>query len=399
MQIDSTLEDEITARSALGVAAKLSPLGGEEIVALLLRLNAGFTQDVLAALADDARERALAAAPEPVARQWERNGFYDPGTVGRMMEPVVGAFPADATVMQTIEDLRETVKSVRITYIWAVDSQNRLVGVVTMRDLLFNHGERLLSDLMEREVFALSGGTKLEDAMRQVLDRHYPVYPVTDSEGRLIGLVRGQSMFEAQAIDITMQAGTMVGVDKEERAGTPLWTSFRLRHPWLQVNLITAFGTAIVVSLFDETIQKVVVLAAFLPVLSCLAGNNGCQALAITLRALTLGEMEHIPMKDLLIKEAKLGALNGFFTGILGAIAMYMFASSMDVASPFLLSLTMLVAMVVSCVLSCLLGTLVPLTVRRYGADPATASSIFLLTATDILGMGFMLMLATIVVL
>ena len=399
METNTDLADAIKARSAPGAAAQLGALGGREIVEVLLGLSPGFAQDVLTALPDDARERALAAAPEPVARQWERNAFYDPGTVGQMMEPVVGAFSMDALVSEVIEDLRETVKTVRITYIWAIDHEDRLVGVVTMRDLLFNPGDRRLADLMEREVFALSGGTRLEEAMKQVLDRHYPVYPVTDSERRIIGLVRGQSLFEAQAIQITLQAGTMVGIDKEERAGTPLWTAFRLRHPWLQLNLVTAFGTAIVVSAFDETIRTFVVLAAFLPVLSCLAGNNGCQALAITLRALTLGEIERIPIRHLLAKEAKLGALNGLFTGIVGATTMYFFASATGAGSPFVLSLVMLVAMVVSCVVSCLLGTLVPITVRRYGADPATASSIFLLTATDIFGMGFMLMLATAVAL
>ncbi len=399
MDANADLAEEIKARSASGAASKLAELPGEGIAAALLRLNPGFAQDVLGALDDAARERTLAAAPEAVARQWQRNGFYEEGTIGRMMEPVVGAFPADAAAAEVIDALRETVKTERVTYIWVVDGEDRLIGIVTMRDLLFNSAQRTLGELMEPQVFALTGGIRLEDAMKQALDRHYPVYPVLDGERRLIGLVRGQAMFEAQAVEITMQAGTMVGVDKEERASTPLWQSFRMRHPWLQVNLITAFGTAVVVSAFDDTIKSIVVLAAFLPVLSCLAGNNGCQALAITLRALTLGELKHMTIRELLIKEAKLGALNGLFTGIVGAVAMYVFASLMDSPSPFLMSLVMLVAMVVACVASCLLGAVVPLTVRRFGADPATASSIFLLTATDILGMGFMLVLATAIVL
>ena len=399
MQTDADIAEEIKARSASGAATKLAGLAGDEIVATLLRLNPGFAQEVLGALDDPARERVLAAAPETVARQWQRNAFYAEATIGRMMEPVVAGFPGDATVAEVIEVLRETVKAARITYAWVVSGDDQLIGIITMRDLLFSSPQQRLDEIMEREVFALTGGAKLEEAMKLALDRHYPVYPVVDGERRLIGLVRGQVMFEAQAVEITMQAGTMVGLDKEERASTPLWQSFRMRHPWLQVNLLTAFCTALVVSAFDDTIKSIVVLAAFLPVLSCLAGNNGCQALAITLRALTLGELEHLSVRELLTKEAKLGALNGFFTGLVGAVAMYVFASALDSPSPFLMALVMLVAMVVTCVVSCVLGTFVPLVVRRYGADPATASSIFLLTATDIFGMGFMLVLATAIVL
>ena len=395
METLADLTEEIKSRSAPGAAAKLAGRSGTEIVAGLLSLNAGFAQDVLGALPDEARERALAAAPAPVAAQWQRNAFYEENSVGRMMEPVIAAFSPGQTVGETIAELRELVKSVLVTYCYVVDGESRLVGVVTMRELLFAEDERQLEEIMDRKVFALHAATPIEAAMREALDRHYPVYPVVDAERRLLGLVRGQTMFEARAIEITLQAGSMVGLDKEERVSTPLRQAFRMRHPWLQVNLLTAFGTAAVVSMFHETIERVVVLAAFLPVLSCLAGNNGCQALAITLRGLTLGDLERHPVVSVVGRELRLGALNGFFTGIVGAIAMFFFALAQGESSPFILALVMLVSMVVTCVLSCLLGTLVPLVVRRFGADPATASSIFLLTITDIIGMGFMLLLAT----
>lgn len=388
------LSEEIEARSVSGAAAKLAAAPGEALAAALMRLSPGFAQDVLGALPDDARERALAAAPREVAAQWQRNAFYEPHAVGRMMEPVVAAYPARQTVGETIERLHELVKTVLVTYIYVVDAEQRLVGVVTMRDLLFNPRERRLEEVMLTEVFALHATAHLEQAMRQVLDRHYPVYPAVDADGRLIGLVRGESMFEAQAIELTLQAGTMVGVGKEERADTSLWQSFRMRHPWLQVNLFTAFATATVVKLYDGTIQEIVVLAAFLPLLSCLAGNNGCQALAVTLRGITLGDLDRHRLRDIVAKEAKLGALNGLFIGIVAGVAMFLFARGEE-SSPVLLALIMLASMVFACVLSCLLGTLVPMLVRRLGADPATASSLFVLSVTDTLGMLFMLVLAT----
>src|SRR5258706_205656 len=127
---------------------------------------------------------------------------------------------------------------------------------------------------------ALRPDMDVSAAMRLQMSRHYPVYPVCDAEGRLLGLVRGQAIFEAKAFEITAQAGSMVGVEKEERISTPMMRSFKFRHPWLQLNLLTAFLAGGVVAMFHGTIDKLVILAAFLPVLAGQSGNTGCQALA-----------------------------------------------------------------------------------------------------------------------
>lgn len=394
-QRHKALISEVKTHSAQDAAALLAEHPAAAIAAVLAELNPGLTQDILVELPGGLVDGVMRAVPPEVALQWERNRSYSQGSIGRLMGPAYAVFAPGMTVAETVEKLRALIRIAFITYGYVVDENGRLCGLVTMRDLLFAADDVRLESLMLRRVFTLRPDMPLNDAMKSVLDRHYPVYPVCDENGVLVGLVRGQAMFEEQAFEISAQPGSMVGVDKEERAATPLWQSFRMRHPWLQINLFTAFGTALVVSLFDDTIKHVVVLAAFLPVLSCLAGNNGCQALAITLRGLTLGDLERLPVRDLILKEVKIGALNGFFTGIVGGIAMYLFAHFNGEAQPALLGSIMVVAMVVTCVLSCLLGTLVPLAVRRYGADPATASSIFLLTFTDIIGMGLMLLLAT----
>jgi magnesium transporter len=392
------LAEEVKTRSADGAAAKLQHFGGAEIAAALMRLSPAFAQDVLAALPDEARERALAAVPAEVARQWQRNSLYDLNTVGRMMEPVLAAFPPERTVGETIESLREMVKSAFITYVYVLDPKEHLLGIVTMRDLLFSDNHRRLGDVMIKDVFALNAPTRLEDAMKQVLDRHYPVYPVIDSERHLIGLVRGQAMFEAQAVEITLQAGTMMGVEKEERIGTPWSRSLKLRHPWLQLNLLTAFLAAAVVGLFQDTIDRLVILALFLPVLAGQSGNTGCQALAVTLRGMTLGELKPGAERRLVTKEAWLGFLNGAGVGVAAAIGMYITASGQHSQYPWLLAFVVFLAMIGACIASGIAGAMVPLTLKRFGFDPATASSIFLTTATDVVSMGMLLGLATLLV-
>jgi len=210
-----------------------------------------------------------------------------------------------------------------------------------------------------------------------------------------LGLFFGWCLLEYVATEISAQAGSMVGVDKEERISTPILQAFRMRHPWLQINLLTAFAAAFVVGMFEDTIARIVVLAIFLPVLAGQSGNTGCQALAITLRSMTLGELKDFPVAQLLRKEVILGAMNGFFVGLVAALAMWIYAGISGAGDPATLALVILIAMIGACMGSGIFGVMVPLTLRKFGADPAMASSIFLTTFTDILGMGLMLFLAT----
>jgi magnesium transporter len=320
------------------------------------------------------------------------------GTVGRLIEPVLAAFPPDQTIAKTVDALREMVKTAFITYNYVVDPDERLLGIVTMRDLLFSERQKTLGEVMLRDVFALHAGTPLEDAMRQVLHKHYPVYPVVDGEGRLRGLVRGQTLFEARAIDLSAQPGSMVGVEKEERLATSFPRSLKMRHPWLQLNLLTAFLAAAVVGAFQDTLDRLVILALFLPVLAGQSGNTGCQALAVTLRGITLGELKPGAERKLVSKETGLGLLNGVGVGLFAAGGMYVTALGQNQSQPLLLAFVVFLAMVASCIASGLSGAMIPLTLKRFGLDPATASAIFLTTATDVVSMGLLLGLATILI-
>jgi magnesium transporter len=187
----------------------------------------------------------------------------------------------------------------------------------------------------------------------------------------------------------------MVGVNEEERLLTPWPRSLKFRHPWLQLNLLTAFLAAGVVGFFQQTLDQMVILALFLPVLAGQSGNTGCQALAVTLRGMTLGELDQGAGKTLVAKEALLGVLNGFLVGLVAGAGMYFVASAQGNPNALPLAGIVVVAMMGSCVISGISGALIPLTLQKVGADPATASSIFLTTATDVASMGMLLGLAT----
>jgi magnesium transporter len=362
---------------------------------VLQHINPSVAGDIIPELEAAKRDSLFAAVPEGVTRQWSLNLSFPEGSLGRLMEVPPLLFDPEETVGAASERVRSIPRTVFFTYAFVVDRERRLLGVCTMRDLLAADDEAPLKQVMLKDVFTLRPEQQLDDAMKAVVQRHYPVYPVVDDVGRFLGQVRGAAMFQEQAVEISAQPGQMVGVNDEERLLTPWPRSLKFRHPWLQLNLLTAFLAAGVVGFFQETLDQMVILALFLPVLAGQSGNTGCQALAVTLRGMTLGELDEGTGKSLVAKEALLGILNGFLVGLVAGAGMYFVATTQGNPNALALSGIVVLAMMGSCVISGISGALIPLTLQRVGADPATASSIFLTTATDVASMGMLLGLAT----
>ncbi|ROO25152.1 magnesium transporter [Salinisphaera orenii YIM 95161] len=379
--------EDIDGQTPADAARTLSGRSPEEIRALLAQMPHEEALAVAAQLSGAAKEQAAGATTQAVASDIDAR-------IDELVVPAPAILESTQTAAEAVAFLVASESVAEITYIFVVDA-GRLVGVVGMRDIVLAKPGQRLAEIMVAEPFAFKSGTDIDAAVRAALARHYPVYPVVDDEGRLLGSVRGWQLFERVVVEVTGQAGAQVGVSREEQVTTPILSAFRMRHPWLQVNLLTAFVAAFVVGMFEDTITQIVALAAFLPVLAGQSGNTGCQALAITLRGLTLGQLDEYPVGKLLRKETLLGALNGFVVGIVAGVAMWLYASMSGEANAVMLGVVILVAMLGACTGSGIFGVVVPLTLKRFGADPAMASSIFLTTFTDILGMGLMLFLAS----
>ncbi|MET0225357.1 MAG: magnesium transporter [Dokdonella sp.] len=386
--------DSLRALDADEAVARLGALPDATIAQLLRTLGPGRAVAILDRFGAERRRLIAHAAGQGDDGQWLSGQHWPEGTVGRLMEPAPAIFSAETTVAEVIEKLRPIVSHTLITYVFVVDAAQRLSGLVAFRELAFAQASQPLADIMLTRPFALRPDSPVIDAMREVVTRHYPVYPVCAEDGRLLGLVRGAVLFEEQAFEISAQAGAMVGVEKEERLATPWQRALRFRHPWLQLNLVTAFVAAGVVGTFQDTVNRIVLLAVFIPVLSGQCSNTGCQALAVTLRGMTLGELRPSTAPALLAKEAWLGFLNGALTGLVAAAGMFWLAHHQQHPQALTLAGITFVAMAGSCALSGLAGAAVPLGLKRLGADPATASSIFLTTATDVVSMGLFLGLA-----
>lgn len=385
----TALIEEIRQLDPDRAAERLAAFSADDIQFILSRLDTERALAIASHLAEDSAE-AFADMEALLTGKEE--------TIRELLAPAPAVLPASYTAAEAIAFLVKTKEIADITYIYVTDN-HRLVGVLGMRDLILAKPAQTMSELMVKEPYAFYPETTVQEAVTEALYRHYPMYPVVNDEHEIIGIVRGWKLYERVASEISGQAGAQVGLAREEKISTGVIDAFRMRHPWLQVNLITAFAAAFVVGMFEDTIARVVALAVFLPVLAGQSGNTGSQALAITLRGMTLGQLRDYPIAKILRKEILLGALNGFLVGIVAGMAMFGYALATDATAPVMLGVVILIAMVGACMGSGIFGVMVPLTLKRFGADPAMASSIFLTTFTDIIGMGLMLFLATVMIL
>ena len=232
-----TLFTKVVERDPREAAKMLEPYPDEFVVDMLELLNPAAALNILERFDSTRRQTILATASPETTAQWMHNQTYPERTIGRLIQPPLAVFRPQTTVAQATEQIRLLARKTIITYAFVTDDQEKLLGVVVMRDMLLAQSDQRLEQIMLTNPFYLTPEMSLTDAMRAVLVRHYPVYPVCEKTGRLLGLLRGQMLFEAEAIALSAQAGEMVGVEGEERLTTPWVRSLRFRHPWLQVNL------------------------------------------------------------------------------------------------------------------------------------------------------------------
>ncbi len=201
-------------------AAKLlAPMSDREIAEVLAGLSTGQAVEVLEEFPRE--RRATIAAETAAGPDWLEGHRYPEGSVGRLMERAPAVFSDHAQIGVVIDTLRDVIRTRQIVYVFCVDTSVRFTGVVAFRELLFSERNATLASVMVQSPFWLQPGMPLEEAMREVVTRHYPVYPVCSERGYLLGQVRGSVLFEQQAFEISAQAGSMVGVEKEERLATP----------------------------------------------------------------------------------------------------------------------------------------------------------------------------------
>jgi len=360
-------------------AAVFQSLGTEQQQGVLREAPPRLALALLDSLPDEEADALLESLPRAIHSDLVRLQKFDADSAGRLLDRPYDTIRTDMTVAETLETLRRSGAR-RTRSVYVADRQNRLVGKVDMQSMAMADADTVLGDLLE----PLEGKVSLTSPRKEVVEQleRYRVdsLPVVDVEGRLLGIVRYQRLFEAIESVATADIQKMVGVSEDERALSQAMFSVKKRLPWLHINLLTAFLAAAVVGVFENLIAQFTALAVLLPVVAGQSGNAGSQALAVTMRGLALREIGTREWRQVLSKEVRVGVVDGLALAVTCGAAVWLWSHSLGLA------LVIAVAMVMSMVAAGISGALVPIILTRLGQDPATAASIILTTVTDVAG-------------
>ncbi len=334
---------------------------------------------VLAQFDADEREGWLQRLDKEVANELRALLAYPEDCAGRLMDPRVSPLRAGMTVDEAIERLR-LIKRSGLRELFVIDDEGRLAGRVEVQDLALAAHELPLSDITRRVIAVVGELDPREDVVETLQTHPITALPVINAAGRFVGIIRQAELMAAVEEETSLDIQTMVGASPDERALSTPWFAVKKRLPWLQINLLTAFLAAAVVGLFESTIAQFTALAVLLPVVAGQSGNAGAQALAVTMRGLALREISLRHWPAVVGKESLAGLINGVAVAATTGLAVYVWSKSLALVGVIVL------AMVISMLAAGLSGALVPVLLRRFGQDPATASSIILTTVTDVVG-------------
>ncbi len=315
---------------------------------------------------------------------------YPEDSAGGIMTTAYIALRENLSVFEGFQKIREIgPKTEVIETIFVINDKRQLVGTCDLRDLLNASRMVNIKDIMNEHVISVEPETDQEEVAKLVSNYDLKAIPVVTKTNQIVGIVTVDDVIDVIVEEHDEDMLQLAGVNKEESIESTLMESVRMRLPWLFLNLLTAFLASFTVKLFENTIQQVVALSAIMTIVSGMGGNAGTQTMSILVRELS---QEDINLKDsfkAFIKELLLGIVNGAATGAATGVIV-----SVVYGNPFL-GVIVFFAMIGNLLVAGLFGFIVPVFLKKINADPAIASSIFVTTATDVLGFFIFLGLAS----
>ena len=379
---DSYREEAVEVLPDAAVASALDELDSDDATTILEDLE------------DDRRERILEDLAPIDRAQLERGLSYEEESAGRLMQTEFVAAPEYWTVGHAIDHARDIGEELPEVFyeLYVIDPGHRLIGIVQLATLLRTARDVQLSDIMKDPLSSLKPDMDQEEVAFQFRKYSLAAAPVTDEGGRLVGMITVDDMVDVMQEENAEDLLSLLNVTSADGADT-VWDTVKARAPWLGVNLFTAFIASAIISLFEGAIAQVVALAVLMPVVAALGGNAGSQGLAVAVRAIAERQLDGDAARRAILREVLSGFVNGLIFAIgVGVISLVWFR---DIE----LALVIATAMLATFVWAGLSGILVPLGLKRLGADPAVASSVFVLTLTDVMAFFSFLGRASIVLL
>ena len=318
---------------------------------------------------------------------------YPDDTAGGLMTRSVITLNPKWAADEAIAELRRFGPHSDSTYyLFVVDDRELLLGVVGLRELVTAPEDRLIVDLMIKDIVSVPVTMDQEECAR-LLSRHgFLALPVVDEIGRFVGVITADDLIEVAEIEATEDMYRMVGITGEERVFGPATLSVLKRLPWLAINMVTLFVAITVVDFFEPVIAGLVALAIFLPLVSGEGGNAGSQTATVIVRGLALGEVDSSDAKRALGKELKVSSINGVLIGLGTGLVVFVWKQDWRIAAAIFL------AMILNFMMAAGTGVLIPLSLRKMKIDPALASAAFVTGFTDTFGFLFFLGIVTLLV-
>jgi len=368
----------------------LALIEDEKLAKMIVRSDPDDAVAFIDSLPEERKEKVLALVDPDRRERVEQLIRYPEGTVGRIMTTEFLALPPHTSAQGAIDKIRERGELETFFYLYVVDEGGKLAGVVPIRNLVIAPHDRTLQEMMISDPIRAEVSMDQEEAARTVSKYELLALPIVDGEGRLAGIITVDDVIDIIDKETTEDMYKMAGLEETDRVFSPPGLSIKKRLPWMTFNLLTAILAASVVAFFEGTIEKVVALATFMPVVAGMGGNGGTQTLTVMVRGIALGELAFSSAWRAIVKEVTVGLTVGAVTGFLVAFVAYLWKGNA------VLGLVLALAMVINLLVAALAGTLIPLALKQLRLDPALGSGVIVTTFTDVFGFLSFLGLATI---
>jgi len=384
---DSLAESD--AQTAVAIVDDLDP---QELSDLVEEMAPDDAADVLASLEDGEAEKVLGLMEPEEAQGVQELMAHDEDTGGGIMTPDLVLAHEDSTAAQAIHTLREEAEEAEVFDLYVIDDGGRLVGVVPLHRLVTARPQAKMSQMMDRELITVRPETDQEDIAQLFTRYDLLSLPVVDDGGKLVGQITVDDVLDVIQEEATEDIYKMAGTSDEEMERTTVFGVAWTRLPWLLFCLVGSFLSGVVIHLYDVTLERVITLAAFIPVIMATGGNSGLQTSTVTVRGLVTGHVSPGMVLRTVLREMGTAGVIGVTCGVCASGVAWVWFGQPAVGACVGLAMFLVIALAV------LLGVLTPLAFHRIGIDPAVASGPFITTANDVLGLLIYLGLASVMV-
>jgi len=383
---DDALE-ELSVNKLADVVDELDSDDAADLIQDIAEIDSQKEQEILSKLDDEDAEDI------------KKLQLYKEDQAGSLMQTELFSAQLDENIGKSIEQLKELKKRNgldNVYQVFLVDEFGYLIGAVPIEDVItFDFNKTYRDYLKERykRVIFLKATDSIDDVVKNFEDYDLVVMPITDLDGKLLGRITSDDIYDIIEERATEQIYKMAGVDDQTEDEREVKTITKKRAIWLAINLVTAIAASLVIGLFDETIQSYVALAVLMPIVASMGGNAGTQSLTVMVRQLALQEINWHESKSAVVREVIVSLLNGLIFAVIMALVAYLWFQN------YKLGIVIGAAMIINLLFAGFFGAVIPLILKKVGVDPAVASSVLLTTVTDIVGFFTFLGLAKVILL